>query len=276
MIKQPYLSLNDNMKIPQLGFGMWQVKDDEAPRIIDEALATGFRSIDTAAIYGNESGTGKGLKESHINRSEIFLTTKVWNTDQGYDATLRAMDKSLKKLQTDYVDLYLIHWPAPKQNKYTPTWKALARLRQEGLARSIGVSNFNKEHLEQLIEETGIVPAINQVELHPHFQQKELRKVHAHYGIATEAWSPLARGKFFSDSIILKLADKYQRSPAQIVLRWHLDNGVIAIPKTVTTSRMVENFSIFDFALTAEDRDLISTLDDSNGRTGPDPLTADF
>lgn len=276
MAPQTFLTLKDHMKIPQLGFGMWQIPDAEAPEILEQALAVGYRSIDTAAIYGNETGTGKALSQSTLSREEIFLTTKVWNSDQGYDSTLRAMDKSLAKLKTDYVDLYLIHWPAPRQDKYVATWKALARLHKEGVARSIGVSNFNAEHLEKIIEETGIVPAINQIELHPHFQQQALKRVHAHYGITTEAWSPLARGKIFSDPVIVLLAKKYNKTPAQIILRWHLDSGHIAIPKSVTPARIIENFNVFDFKLDASDLMNIQLIDDEAGRTGPDPLTADF
>ncbi len=276
MAPQTYLTLNDKMLIPQLGFGTWQLPDQDAPNILEHALAAGYRSIDTAAIYGNEAGTGIALKSSSLAREEIFLTTKVWNSDQGYDATLRAIDKSLTKLQTSYVDLYLIHWPAPKQGKFLPSWKALARLHKEGLARSIGVSNFNAEHLEMIISETGIVPAVNQIELHPHFQQKALKKVHAHYGIVTEAWSPLAKGKLFNDPTISALAKKYNKTPAQIVLRWHMDMGHIAIPKSVTLKRIIENFSIFDFSLEKSDQELMASIDNISGRTGPDPLTADF
>lgn len=276
MQSAPLLTLKDKMKIPQLGFGMWQVPDEEAPKLLDHALAIGYRSIDTAAIYGNEAGTGKALEQMKLKREEVYVTTKVWNSDQGYDATLRAMDESLKKLKTSYVDLYLIHWPAPKQDKYLPTWKALARLHKEGLARSIGVSNFAIEHLEKIIQETGIIPAVNQIELHPQFQQKELRKVHAHYGIQTEAWSPLAQGQFVKLPIIQELAAKYNKTPAQIVLRWHMENNIVAIPKTVTPSRMLENFSIFDFKLDADDLQKMESLDRVDGRVGPDPMTADF
>ena len=276
MINKKYIDLNDKMKMPTVGFGTWRISNEEAPRSIEEALAAGYRSIDTAKVYDNEEGVGIGLKESPIEREEIFLTTKVWNSDQGYDSTLRALETSLKKLQTSYVDLYLIHWPAPKLDKYIPTWKALSRLRQEGLARSIGVCNFNIDHLDRIISETGIVPAVNQVEIHPHFQQKKLREFHLKHNIATEAWSPLARGKLFSDEVIISLAKKYQKTPAQIVLRWHFDSGIIAIPKSAQVARILENIDIFDFHLSAEDLALIATLDKENGRTGPNPLTADF
>lgn len=276
MINQKYTDLNDGMKIPTVGFGTWQIPDAEAPKIVEEALAAGYRSVDTAAIYANESGVGDALKATSVDRAEIFLTTKVWNADQGYDATLRAMDASLKKLKTSYVDLYLVHWPAPKLDKYVATWKALSKLRTEGLTKSIGVCNFNIEHLERLIDETGIIPVLNQIELHPHFQQKELREFHLKHNIATEAWSPLARGKLFTDEVIVSLATKYNKTPAQIVLRWHFDNGIIAIPKSVNSHRILENIDIFDFNLNQDDLKAMANIDNKNGRTGPDPLTADF
>ncbi|MEA9356112.1 aldo/keto reductase [Bacteriovorax sp. PP10] len=276
MINQKYTNLNDGLKIPTVGFGTWKVSDTEAPAVVEEALAAGYRSIDTAAIYGNESGVGTAIKNSSVDRAEIFLTTKVWNSEQGYDSTLRAMDTSLKKLKTDYVDLYLIHWPMPAQDKYVATWKALNRLRTEGIARSIGVCNFNIDHLERLIGETGVIPVLNQVELHPYFQQKELRDFHAKHNIATEAWSPLARGKLFEDKVIVELAKKYNKTPSQIVLRWHFENGIIAIPKSSHTKRILENIDIFDFNLEASDLALISTIDDVNGRTSFDPATAVF
>ena len=276
MNDQSYLQLNDKMKMPQLGFGVWKIGNEEGPGIIECALHAGYRLIDTAAIYGNEEGVGKGIAGSSVKREEIFLTTKVWNQDQGYDATLRAMDKSLSKLKTSYVDLYLIHWPTPKKDKYIATWKALSKLRTEGFARSIGVSNFTITQLERLMNETGITPAVNQIELHPYFQQKELREFHDRHNIVTEAWSPLARGALFDESPIIELGRKYNKTPAQIVLRWHLDNNIVAIPKSSTPKRILENFDVFDFHLTQNDLELIRALDDKNGRTGPDPMTADF
>ena len=276
MINQKYINLNDGLKIPTIGFGTWKISNDSAPVVIEAAIAAGYRSIDTATIYANEEGVGRGISQSSIAREEIFLTTKVWNSEQGYDATLRAMETSLKKLKTDYVDLYLIHWPMPALDKYVATWKALNRLRTETIARSIGVCNFNIEHLERLIGETGVVPVLNQIELHPNFQQKKLRDFHAKHNIATEAWSPLGRGKAFEDKVIVDLAKKYNKTPAQIILRWHFENGIIAIPKSSTTSRILENINIFDFNLTNEDLAVITTLDDINGRTSFDPLTANF
>lgn len=271
-----FITMNDKMLIPTVGFGTWQISDDEAESVIVQALEMGYRLIDTAAMYKNEDGIGKALKETSLKREEIFLATKVWNTDQGYDATLRAMDSSLSKLKTDYLDLYMIHWPAPKQDKYLSSWKALMRLRKEGLAKSIGVCNFNQEQIEKLINETGIIPAVNQIELHPHFQQKELRAFHEKHNIVTEAWSPLARGKLFNDEIIVTIAKKHNKSPAQIVLRWHFENGIIAIPKSSNQSRILENLDIFNFSLLPEELTLLSTIDDKLGRTGPNPDTADF
>lgn len=273
---QKYIQLNDKMKIPTAGFGTWKIPDAEAPVIIDQALAAGYRLIDTASVYGNEEGVGKGINESSLKREEIFLTTKVWNTDHGYDATLRAMDGSLKRLKTSYVDLYLIHWPRVNSEMYIPTWKALERLRREGIARSIGVSNFNAAQIEKLINETGIVPAVNQVELHPSFQQKELRSFHQKHQIVTESWSPLARGNFAEDELIVSLSKKYNKTWAQIVLRWHFENGLIAIPKSANPTRILENFNIFDFHLSAEDLERMKHLDRADGRTGPDPLSANF
>lgn len=271
-----YINLNDGLKMPTVGFGTWQIANEEAEKAVLNALDAGYRSIDTAMIYANEEGVGRALKGTSLAREEIFLATKVWNTDQGYDQTLRAMDQSLSKLKTDYVDLYLIHWPNPKNDKYVATWKALNRLRTEGIARSIGVCNFNIEHLENIIEQTGIIPAVNQVELQPFFQQKELRQFHEKYKIVTEAWSPLSRGTIFTNDTILELSQKYQKTPAQIILRWHFENGVVAIPKTATTQRLLENLNIFDFHLSQHDLEKINHLDSRQGRTGPDPLLADF
>ncbi|MBC7713177.1 MAG: aldo/keto reductase [Rhizobacter sp.] len=271
-----FISLNDKMKMPTVGFGTWRVSNTEAPEVVNQALDAGYRLIDTASMYNNEEGVGKGIKENSLSRNEIFLATKLWSNDHGYDSALRAMDNSLKKLQTDYIDLFHIHWPVPKQDKYVSTWKALNRLHKEGLAKSIGVCNFQISHLQRLIDETGIIPSVNQVELHPHFQQKELREFHAKHGIVTEAWSPLARSEVFTDPVILSISKKYNKTPSQIVLRWHFESGIIAIPKTSKVSRMLENLNIFDFSLTAEDLKELSKIDREDGRTGANPDTADF
>ena len=277
MIENPkFISLNDKMKMPTVGFGTWKIPNSEAPQVVSEALDAGYRMVDTATVYENEEGIGVAIKENALSRSEIFLSTKIWSSSHGYDSALRAMDVSLKKLQTDYIDLYMIHWPNPTLDKYLPTWKALARLHKEGLAKSIGVCNFNIPHLQRLLDETGIVPAVNQIELHPYFQQKELREFHSRHGIVTESWSPLARAGIFNDAIIVSLSQKYKKTPAQIILRWHFDNGLIAIPKSSKTVRMLENLDIFDFNLNAEELALMSTLDKTDGRTGPNPETAGF
>jgi diketogulonate reductase-like aldo/keto reductase len=272
----PPIILNNDVKMPQLGYGVWQVPDDEAERAVTTALEAGYRSIDTAAIYGNEEGTGKAITASGLPRDEIFVTTKLWNSDQGYDATLRAFDTSLAKLGLDYVDLYLIHWPLPSHDTYVDTYKAFEKLYSDGRVRAIGVSNFLPEHLRRLTEETSIVPAVNQIELHPHLQQDESRRVHAELGIATEAWSPLGQGKGLLEvPAIVAIARKHDRTPAQVVLRWHLQLGNIVIPKSVTPSRIKENIAVFDFSLDDEDLAAISALNEDR-RIGPDPATFDM
>ena len=276
----PFLTLNDSHSIPQLGLGMWQVPDDQAVPVITEALNAGYRSIDTASAYENESGTGDALRKAFdtsspapLTRGQIFITTKLWNADHGFDQALKAMDASLKRLKLDYVDLYLIHWPLPMRNQYLDTWRALIRLREEGKAKSIGVSNFNIDHLQRIIGETGVVPSVNQVELHPRFQQTELRAFHAKHGIVTESWSPLAQGALLKDPVIVAIAQKHRRTAAQIILRWHIDSGLVVIPKSVTPARIRENMALFDFRLDAGDIAAIAKLDVANkkGRTGPDP-----
>ncbi|MXM67974.1 aldo/keto reductase [Streptomyces sp. HUCO-GS316] len=269
--KVPPIILNNGVEMPQLGFGVWQVPDDEAERAVATALETGYRSIDTAAIYGNEEGTGKAVAASGIPREDIFVTTKLWNSDQGYDSTLRAFDASLDKLGLEYVDLYLIHWPVPSKDKYVDTYKAFEKLLADSRARAIGVSNFLPEHLERLIGETSVIPAVNQIELHPRLQQLAAREYHAEQGIATEAWSPLGSGKGLLEvPAIVAIAQKHGRSPAQVMLRWHLQLGNIVIPKSVTPSRIKENIEVFDFSLDAEDLAAISALNEER-RLGPDP-----
>ncbi|MEU3524626.1 aldo/keto reductase [Streptomyces sp. NPDC038707] len=272
----PPIILNNGVEMPQLGYGVWQVPDDEAERAVATALEAGYRSIDTAAIYGNEEGTGKAIAASGLPREEIFVTTKLWNSDQGYDATLRAFDTSLAKLGLDYVDLYLIHWPLPSRDAYVDTYKAFEQLYADKRVRAIGVSNFLPEHLRRLTEETSVVPAVNQIELHPHLQQGESRTVHAELGIATEAWSPLGQGKGLLEvPAIVAIARKHDRTPAQVVLRWHLQLGNIVIPKSVTPSRIKENIAVFDFSLDDEDLAAISALNEER-RLGPDPATFDM
>ncbi len=240
------------------------------------ALDAGYRHIDTAAVYENEEGVGEGVRQSGLKRSDIFLTTKLWNTDQGYEQTLRAFDASLKRLGTDYVDLYLIHWPSAHRGLFVETWKAFVKLKEEGRAKSIGVSNFYPEHIERIVAETGVVPVINQIELHPDFQQREHRAFHAKHKIATQSWSPLGQGKLLGHPAIADIAKRLGRTPAQVIIRWHIDNGLVVIPKSVTPSRIAENFKVFDFKLSAEDLDTLNALDDAGARIGPDPMTATF
>jgi diketogulonate reductase-like aldo/keto reductase len=274
--KVPPIILNNGIEMPQLGFGVWQVPDDDAERAVTTALAAGYRSIDTAAIYGNEEGTGKALAASGVPREELFVTTKLWNADQGYDATLRAFDTSLAKLGLDHVDLYLIHWPLPSRDTYVDTYRALEQLYADKRVRAIGVSNFLPEHLERLIAETSVIPAVNQIELHPHLQQHAAREYHAEQGIATEAWSPLGQGKGLLEvPAIIAIAQKHGRTPAQVVLRWHVQLGTVVIPKSVTPSRIKENIEVFDFSLDDEDLAAISALNEDR-RIGPDPATFDY
>lgn len=270
------LKMNDGKEIPQLGYGVWQVANDKAAQVVQHAIKTGYRSIDTAAIYQNEEGVGRALAESGVPREEIFITTKLWNSDQGADQALRAIETSLNKLKLADVNLYLIHWPAPHREQYLPSWKALIKIREQGLARSVGVSNFAVAHLQRLIDETGIVPAVNQIELHPWFQQRELRAFHARHGILTESWSPLAQGKMFGNKVLEGIARAHGKSPAQVIIRWHLQSGLVVIPKSETPARIEENFDVFDFELSAAEMAAIDGLDDPKGRIGPNPETATF
>jgi diketogulonate reductase-like aldo/keto reductase len=274
--KVPPIVLNNGVEMPQLGFGVWQVPNDEAERAVATALEAGYRSIDTAAIYGNEEGTGRAIAASGIPREEIFVTTKLWNSDQGYDETLRAFDTSLRRLGLEYVDLYLIHWPLPSRDRYVDTYKAFEKILADGRARAIGVSNFLPEHLERLIGETSVIPAVNQIELHPQLQQHQAREYHAKQGIATEAWSPLGQGRGLLEvPAIVAVAQKHGRTPAQVVLRWHVQTGNIVIPKSVTPSRIRENIEVFDFSLDDEDLAAFRALDEGR-RLGPDPATFDM
>ena len=269
----PDITLNNGVRMPQLGFGVFQIPDDEAEQAVATALRVGYRSIDTAAIYRNERGVGRALRASGVPREEVFITTKLWNSQHDYDAALAAFDKSMARLGLDVLDLYLIHWPVPAQNKYLEAWRALRRLQEEGRGRAIGVSNFTVEALTRGIEDSGGVPAVNQIELHPRLAQAELRAFHAEHGIATEAWGPLGQGKgLLEDPVPARLAAKHGRTPAQVVLRWHLQLGNIVIPKSVTPSRIAENFQVFDFELDEEDMAEIATMDVGE-RLGFDPAT---
>jgi len=270
------IGLRDGNTIPQIGLGVFQTPPDITASVVRTALAAGYRHIDTAAVYVNELGVGEGLRASEIDRSELFVTTKLWNADQGFDAAIKGFDHSVKRLGLDYLDLYLIHWPSPRRDLYVDSWRALVRLQQDGRVRSIGVSNFSADHLQRLIDETGVIPVLNQVELHPHFQQRALIELHRQLGIATTSWSPLGQGKALADPVIAGIAARHGRSPAQIIIRWHLDNGLIAIPKSVTPQRIAENFAVFDFTLSEADLAAIAALDSAQGRIGPDPATANF
>lgn len=276
MSAQPHISFHDGNAIPQVGLGVWQTPNDTAVIAVKAALDAGYRHVDTAAAYHNQEGVGQGMRASGLDRKDIFLTTKLWNDDQGFDSTLRAFERSLKELGTDYVDLYLIHWPSPHRGKYRDTWKALTRLKEEGRARSIGVSNFAAEHLDAIIGDTGVTPVINQIELHPDFQQKALRATHEKLGIRTESWSPLGQGHLLANPVIADLAGRLGRTPAQVIIRWHIQNGLVVIPKSVTPSRIVENFEVFGFELDAAAMQALDALDSPAARVGPDPLTAKF
>ncbi|MFF8828317.1 aldo/keto reductase [Streptomyces sp. NPDC015131] len=273
MSKVPSITLNNGVTMPQLGFGVWQVPDDEAAKAVGTALEAGYRSIDTAAIYENEKGTGEALRASGIAREELFVTTKLWNAEQGHDATLRAFDASLDRLGLDYVDLYLIHWPVPSKDLYVETYKAFEKIHADGRAKAIGVSNFLPEHLERLLGETSVVPVLNQIELHPQLQQAEARAFHARHDIRTEAWSPLGQGRGLLEvPTIVAIGRKHGRTPAQVVLRWHLQLGNVVIPKSVTPSRIAENIDVFGFELDADDLAALAALDEGK-RLGPDPAT---
>lgn len=266
----PTLAMNDGHRIPQLGFGVFKVDPERTADIVAHALRVGYRSIDTATLYDNEDGVGAAIAGSGIPREQLFVTTKVWNDDHGRDPTLRAFERSLRLLGLDYVDLYLIHWPAPAQDRYVETWRTLAELKGDGRARSIGVSNFQIPHLEHVIAETGVTPTVNQIELHPHLQQAQLRRFHDEHGILTEAWSPLGRGRALDDPAVEEIAQRHGRSPAQVVLRWHIQLGNVVIPKSATPARVEENFAVLDFELSGAEMDTITGLD-AGVRIGPDP-----
>jgi 2,5-diketo-D-gluconate reductase A len=269
----PSLTLNNGVQMPQVGFGVFLIPAEETKAAVTTALECGYRHIDTAKIYGNESAVGEAIAESGIDRSEIFVTTKCWNADQGFDSARRAFDASLKRLGLDNLDLYLIHWPAPSRDLYVDTWRAFEELYTEGRVRAIGVSNFQPAHLQRLFDETETVPAINQIELHPWLQQSELRAFHREHGIVTEAWSPLATGGDFLDNpVIGAIAKKHDITPAQVILRWHLDLGNVIIPKSVNRDRMASNLDLFDISLDDEDTAQIAELD-AGQRVGDDPDT---
>ncbi len=270
--QQPDVRLNDGQRMPQLGLGVWQTPPEDAAAVVSAAVKLGYRAVDTAAGYNNEEGVGQALAD-HPN---VFLTTKLWNGDQGYDEGLRAFEASAGKLRRRTIDLYLIHWPSPWRGRYVDTWKALVRLQKEGRATSIGVSNFTAEHLDRIIGETGVAPALNQIELHPRFQQRSMREANETRDVRTQSWSPLGQGSLLSDPVLVEIGRKYGKTAAQVVIRWHLDLGLIVIPKSVRPERLKENIDVFDFRLDAGDMDKIAGLDDASGRIGPDPMTAKF
>jgi len=271
----PTLTLNDGTSIPVVGLGVWQTPAEDTERAVSAALHAGYRHIDTAAAYQNEAEVGRAIAASGIPREDVYIVTKLWNSEQGYERALAAFDASVERLGLDYLDLYLIHWPTPAQNLFIDTFKAFAHLRDQGRIRAIGVSNFEPEHLKLLIDATGIVPAVNQIELHPRLPQAELRETHARYGIATEAWSPLGQGSMLADPIITAIAERHGKTPAQVLIRWHIQLGNIVIPKSVNPDRIASNFNVFDFELSEADIASIATLDNGT-RLGPDPRTFNF
>ena len=277
MTSVPRIELNDGTTIPQLGFGVFKIDPAETERIVGEALEVGYRHIDTAAVYGNEEGVGAAIARSGIPREELFITTKLWNSDQGTQSAVDAMELSLEKLGLDYVDLYLIHWPRPDLDRYLESWLTLEQLRDEGRTRSIGVSNFHRPHLERIIQGSSTIPAVDQVELHPIFQQPELRAYGAERGIRIEAWGPLGQGKYdlFSEQPIQDAAAAHGVSPAQVVIRWHLQSGIIVIPKSSSRERMAQNFDVFGFELSPDEMAAIDAMDRGQ-RVGTDPETATF
>ncbi|WP_304613417.1 MULTISPECIES: aldo/keto reductase [Paracoccus] len=272
---QPMMTLNDGRTMPQLGTGIWQIEDAKTPEVVSEALRVGYRLIDGAAAYKNEAGMGRGIRDSDVARDQIFVTSKLWNDAQGHDAALRAFDATMERSGLDYLDLYLIHWPLPAMDAYVDSWKALIRLRDEGRVRSIGVANFHEPHLRRLIDETGVAPALNQIELHPSLTQERMRAVNKQLGIVTQSWTPLGRGDSFDAPAIRDAAARTGRTVAQVILRWHIQHGLSVIPKSEKPERLAENFDVLDFTLTPEEMSAIDALDRGH-RTGPDPDTFDY
>jgi 2,5-diketo-D-gluconate reductase A len=277
MAAVPALPFHDGVSVPQLGYGVWQVEDEVAEDVVVQAIEAGYRHIDTAAGYGNEGGVGRAVKASGVAREDLFITTKLANGDQGFDSAKQALETSLEKLGMDYVDLYLIHWASPQRGKYLESWKALIELQKEGRATSIGVSNFPIAQLEEIIAETGVVPVMHQIELHPEFQQTELRTYHADKGILTEAWSPLGQGgDILKNPVITEIAETHDADAGQVIIAWHLALGNVVIPKSVTPERIVSNFAAARLELTDEEIERINSLDSADGRIGADPADPGF
>ena len=277
MASVPTITLRDGNIIPQLGLGVWQVDPGMTARVVQDALDAGYRSIDTAEGYQNEEGVGEALRAAGLARGDVFVTSKLRNGAHARDAALKAFDETMRKLGLEQLDLFLIHWPLPSQDKYVEAWKTLVELKQQGRIRSIGVSNFNEDHLERIIGETGEVPVVNQIELHPRFQQRDKRDYHQRQDIRIESWSPLGSGRMLDDATVGAIAKKHGKSIAQTIIRWHLQEGLIVIPKSTHKERIVENFAVFDFELDADDMAKLQGLDrGASGRVGADPATASF
>lgn len=264
------LQMNNGHSISALGLGVYKVGQDEAVNLMREAIEVGYRRIDTAALYGNEAEVGQGIRESGIDRADVFVTTKIWNDRQGYDESLRAIDESLNRLNLDYIDLLLIHWPCPAKDLYLDTWKAFEKVYGQGLVKNIGVSNFEPSHLERLVATAEVKPVVNQVELHPFFQQNAVRAANSKHGVLTEAWSPLARAGHNNNDVLLRISETIGKSVSQVILRWHIQMGHLVIPKTTHRSRLIENFEIFDFELSETEMISIASID-SGMRLGPHP-----
>ncbi|MER8395766.1 aldo/keto reductase [Mesorhizobium sp. M1340] len=270
------IRLNDGSAIPQIGLGVWQVDPAITANVVRWGIEAGYRLIDTAEGYQNEEGVGQAIRSAGVPRSELFITSKLRNGAHQRDAALRAFDGTISKLGIEQIDLFLIHWPVPSQDRYVEAWKTLIELRQSGRIKSIGVSNFNQDHLERIIGETGVTPTVNQIELHPRFQQRDKREFHDRHNIRIESWSPLGSGRLLSDPTLESIARKHGKSVAQTIVRWHLQEGLIVIPKSIHQDRIAANFDVFDFELEAKDLELIRGMDSPDGRTGPNPATAAF